>query len=134
MINRVRQSGFDALSLIEVATLAPGKLNTQLDLTRFASTFELPRNIIDADLMTFETSFALRRRGVEAKLMINGEAMPRDATLLRNVALGHQFLANVKARQSTQEIAEARGLSKKRVQQILEFAFLSPATLPCLSG
>ena len=58
--------------------------------------------------------------------MIEGEVAPRDKTLLRNIALGHRFLAAIKAGQNTQEIAEDQGLSKKRVQQILEFAFLSP--------
>ncbi|MGJ8585986.1 MAG: recombinase family protein [Marinosulfonomonas sp.] len=129
VINRARQDGFDALSLIQRVTLAPGKLSIRLDLDRLTKTFDVPSNIIDADLTVFETSFALRRRGVETKLMIEGEAIPRDETLLRNIALGHQFLANVKTGQSTQEIAEAQGLSRKRVQQILEFAFLSPATV-----
>lgn len=109
--------------------LAPGKLSIRLDMDRFASIFDLPRNIIDADAMTIETSFTLRRRGVETKLMIEGEAAPRDETLLRNIALGHQFLAKVKSGQNTQVIAKARGLSRRRVQQILEFAFLSPSTV-----
>ena len=129
MINRVRQDGIDALSLIEKVTIAPGNLSIRLDRTKFANAFEVPANAIDADPLTFQTTFTLRRRGVETKLMIEGEAAPRDETLLRNIALGHQFLANIKAGQSTQEIAEAQGLSTKRVQQILEFAFLSPATV-----
>lgn len=129
VINRVRQNGFDALSFIEEATIAPGKLSARLDLNKFTDAFDIPRRVIDADQMTFGISFTLRRRGVEAKLMIEGEAAPRDETLLRNIALGHQFLAMVKSGQSTQKIAEARGLSRKRVQQILEFAFLSPATV-----
>lgn len=129
VIDRVRQNGFDALSLIEQATVAPDKLRIRLDLNKFADAFDVPRQVIDADAMAFEISFALRRRGVETKLMIEGEAAPRDETLLRNIALGHRFLANVKSGQSTQEIAEAKGLSRKRVQQIFEFAFLSPASV-----
>ena len=129
VINRVGQDDFDALSLIEKVIIAPGTLSIRLKLAKFANLFEVPPNTIDANLLTFETTFTLRRRGVETKLMIEGEAMPRDETLLRNIALGHQFLANIKAGQSTQEIAEARGLSRKRAQQILEFAFLSPATI-----
>ena len=129
VITRARQDGFDALSLIEKVTIAPGKLAICLDPERFAAIFDVPPNTINADLFTFETSFTLRRRGVETRLMVEGEAAPRDETLLRNIALGHQFLANIKTGQSTQEIAEARGLSKKRVQQILEFALLSPATV-----
>ncbi|MGR3291371.1 MAG: recombinase family protein, partial [Paracoccaceae bacterium] len=91
--------------------------------------FDVPRQVIDADAMTFEISFTLRRRGVETKLMIEGEIAPRDETLLRNIALGHRLLESIKAGQTTQEISEAQGLSRKRVQQILEFAFLSPATV-----
>lgn len=129
VINRARQDGFDALSLIEKVTLAPGKLSICLEPERFATVFKVSQNVINADLLTFETSFTLRRRGVETKLMVEGEVAPRDETLLRNIALGRQFLANIKTGQSTQEIAEAQGLSRKRVQQILEFAFLSPNTI-----
>jgi site-specific DNA recombinase len=129
VINRAGQDGFDALSMIEKVTLAHGKLSIRLEPERFANVLEVPPNAIDADLLTFETTFSLRRRGVETKLIIEGEAMPRDETLLRNIALGHQFLANIKAGQSAQKIAEAQGLSRKRVQQILEFSFLSPATI-----
>ena len=128
VINRVQQDDLNALSLVEHVAIASGKLSINLDPERFATVFDVSRVVIDIDAMSFETSFTLRRMGVETKLMIEGETAPRDETLLRNIALGHQFLANIKAGQCTQEIVEARGLSRKRVQQILEFAFLSPAT------
>lgn len=50
----------------------------------------------------------------------------RDETLLRNIATGHVFLEKVTSGQSIQQIAEEYGLSVRRVQQTLEFAFLSP--------
>ena len=106
MINRVRRNDFDALSLIEGVILAPNKLTIRLEPARLANIFEVSRNAIDADAMAFETAFSLRRRGIETKLMIEGEVAPRDKTLLRNIALGHRFLAAIKAGQNTQEIAE----------------------------
>ncbi len=76
--------------------------------------------------LTFQTAFTLRRRGVETKLLLEGNAPPRDETLVRNFAKGHAFLEMITSGQSVQQIAEASGLSVRRIQQTVEFAFLSP--------
>ncbi len=63
---------------------------------------------------------------METKLLLEGDAIPRDETLLRNVAKAHAFLGMITSGQTVPHIAEAHNLSARRVQQTLEFAFLSP--------
>lgn len=63
---------------------------------------------------------------METKLLLEGDVIPRDETLLRNIAKGHAFLDMITSGQSIQQIAEVNDLSVRRVQQTLEFAFLSP--------
>ena len=46
-----------------------------------------------------------------------------------NIAKGDAFMKRITKGDSFQAIADDNGLSVKRVQQILEFAFLSPSTV-----
>ncbi|MCY1127251.1 hypothetical protein OU426_10335 [Frigidibacter sp. RF13] len=81
---------------------------------------------INTDSLHFEAPITLRRRGVETRLMLDGDTLPRDQTLIANIAKGQAMLADAMAGRCFQEIADTNALSVKRVQQIVEFAFLSP--------
>ena len=50
----------------------------------------------------------------------------RDDTLLKNIALGHRFFELIRSGKTYTEIAEAEATSKRRIQQLLELAFLAP--------
>ena len=89
----------------------------------------VPRDGINPNSLRFEAPITLRRRGVETRLMLDGDVRPRDETLIINIAKGQAMLGDVMAGRSFQEIADTNALSVKRVQQILEFAFLSPRSL-----
>ncbi len=63
---------------------------------------------------------------METKLII-GDAQPEiDATLLRNIARAHRYFDLVRSGKTFAEIAEAECVSKRRVQQLIELAFLAP--------
>lgn len=81
---------------------------------------------ISEDHLRIDSLFTLRRRGVETRMLLDGDAAPRDEALLRNVSHGHAFLEMIRKGRSAREIAQDFDLSAKRIQQILEFAFLSP--------
>jgi site-specific DNA recombinase len=126
MISKIDHSDFDALALIKCVCIGPDSLGINVDPDRLSKFFGVPINDPYQDQLTIKTPFTLRRRGVETKLLLEGDAIPRDETLLRSVAKGHTFLGIITSVQTVQEIAEAHNLSVRRVQQTLEFAFLSP--------
>ena len=59
-------------------------------------------------------------------MVINNAPALRDTTLIRNIALAQDWMAAVKTGDDTGQIATRHGTSKRRVQHLLEFAFLSP--------
>ncbi len=126
MITKIDQADFDTLTLIERVRIGRDRLRVTVDPGRLWTAFEVPAIDADPELLNFEAPFTLRRRGVETKLLLDGDAIPRDETLLRNIAKGHAFLDMITSGRSVQQIAEAHDLSVRRVQQTVEFAFLSP--------
>ena len=70
--------------------------------------------------------FTERRRGVEMKLVVGDGAAQIDRRLLTNVALANQWYQQLKDGRSFDDIASDAGTSKRRVQQIVELAFLAP--------
>ena len=86
-----------------------------------------------ADLrMTRLVPLQMRRRGVETRLVLPGEALatPRtDPALLRALARGHQWFGELAAETatSTSEIATREGLSDSYVRHMVPLALLAPA-------
>ena len=67
-----------------------------------------------------------RRRGLETRPVLSDAPPARDEILLRNVALGHIWFEKVKVGQTYQDIATAAGVSKRRLMQLVDLAFLAP--------
>ncbi|MDP3263696.1 MAG: hypothetical protein U1E06_08345 [Tabrizicola sp.] len=114
------------LGVINRVAIGRGTLEVTLDPVRLATAISTPAKHIDPDHLTFRAAFTLRRRGVETRLMFEGDAIPRDETLSRNIAKGHAFLDLITSGRSVQQIAGERKMSVRHVQQTVEFAFLSP--------
>jgi hypothetical protein len=73
------------------------------------------------------TPFQFRKRGVESKLVIgDGRAGPPDATLINNIAKAHQYYDAITCGASFDEIAASENLSKRRILQVIDLAFLAP--------
>ena len=66
------------------------------------------------------------RAFLQTKLVIEGDARPRDERLFRNIASAHKYLAAIKSGKTFSEITEAEGISKRRIQHLIELAFLAP--------
>jgi len=82
--------------------------------------------------MTRLVPLQMRRRGVETRLVLPGEALatPRtDPALLRALARGHQWFGELAAgtATSTSEIATREGLSDSYVRHMVPLALLAPA-------
>jgi len=126
MIAMTDRKDADMLALIDRVCIGPDQLGITMDPERLSQAFGVPVIGVDPDRLTFKAPFTLRRRGVETRLLLEGDTIPRDETLLRNIANGHAILDMITSGQSVQQIAEASGISVRRVQQTAEFAFLSP--------
>ncbi|WP_347310434.1 recombinase family protein [Defluviimonas sp. SAOS-178_SWC] len=122
----IADAGTDLLSMIERVVVGAGRLALTLSRKDLGHALSVPPDRINPNSLRFEAPTTLRRRGVETRLLLDGDVLPRDETLIANIAKGHAMLDDVTAGRSFQDIAEGHGVSVKRVQQILEFAFLSP--------
>lgn len=49
-----------------------------------------------------------------------------DATLIRSIAKAHHYYDAIKQGQSFEEIAASENLSKRRILQVIDLAFLAP--------
>ena len=60
------------------------------------------------------------------KLVIGNDAAEVDETLLANIIRANQWYERLKEGQSFESIAAEAGTSKRRVQQVMDLAFLAP--------
>lgn len=114
------------LSLCERIDIAPGEIRITLSAKHIADVLEVDHTRIDEALLTITSPFQHRKRGVETKLIIGDEVPNIDATLLRNIARAHRYFDLVKSGKTFGEIAEAEAVSKRRIQHLIELAFLAP--------
>lgn len=87
--------------------------------------------------MTRLVQLQMRRRGVETRLVLPGEAVvaPRtDPALLRALARGHQWFGELAAGTagSTKQIAAREGVSDSYVRHLVPLALLAPAIVDCI--
>ena len=83
------------------------------------------------DLIALTAPLRLKRRGVEAKLVLRagqGEAAAPDKYLIALVVRSHQWFSQLagEAPQSIQEIAQREGVDASDVGRALQLAFLAP--------
>ena len=112
--------------LIDRIEIAPGDIRITLSGEHLADCLDVDPSRIVEDLLVITAPFQHRKRGVETKLII-GDAQPEiDLTLLRNIARAHRYFDLVRSGKTFVEIAAAESVSKRRVQQLIELAFLAP--------
>ena len=114
------------LKLVERIDIAPGKIRISVSGKRLAGTLGVDHDRIAEELLPLTSSFQHRKRGVETKLIIGHEPDAIDETLLRNIGRAQRYFDLVRAGKTFGEIAEVEGVSKRRIQQLIELAFLAP--------
>ncbi|MCG6118855.1 MAG: recombinase family protein [Aquimonas sp.] len=115
------------LACVHRATITPGKIELTLDQDRVAELLGVEPLSIDPTTLRFEAPFQLRKRGVESKLIIgHGHAQRLDATLMRSLAKAHHYYEAIKRGATFEDIAAAEKLSKRRILQVIDLAFLAP--------
>jgi hypothetical protein len=81
---------------------------------------------MDREVLAISAPFQCRKRGIETKIVLNGSARPVDRVLLTNIANARVWFGMIRAGSTYDEIAAAKGTSKRRVQQMLDLAFIAP--------
>jgi len=114
------------LSLCERIDVAPGTIRVLLSVEAMTAFLEIDGTRILVDHLTITSSFRHRKRGVETKIVIGDGPAGIDETLLRNIARAHRYFELIRAGRTFNDIASSENVSKRRVQQIVELAFLAP--------
>ncbi|WP_394690577.1 hypothetical protein [Hoeflea sp.] len=115
------------LSCLERGTIRPGAIEINLDPETLTDALEISEDELNPDALIFELPFQFRKRDVETKLTTGTDySKPIDTTLIRSIAKAHQYYDAIKNGQTFEEIAESENLSKRRIMQVIELAFLAP--------
>lgn len=116
----------DPLDLVGRIDLAPGTIKISITAESLGEFLAVDPSHINEDLLVLTSPFQLRKRGVETKLIIGTETPAIDATLLRNIGRAHRYFDLLRSGKTFGEIASIEGVSKRRIQQVIELAFLAP--------
>ncbi|MFT5868622.1 MAG: site-specific DNA recombinase [Paracoccaceae bacterium] len=116
----------DLLSLARKITIEPGQLTVQIDQNQVADILETNAETLNEDALSIGSVFQIRKRGVETKLIFADVPIGQDDALIRNIAKAHTWFEQMKAGKSFAQIADAEKTSKRRVQQMIDLAFLAP--------
>ena len=113
-------------TVLASGTLAQGRLHLRLEPAVIAAALEVHFEALSERLLSFSNPFALRRRGVETRI-IAGETIPTpDPVLPRTLAEAHVWAGALRAGTSLTEIATATGHSEPYIRTRIPLAFLAP--------
>jgi site-specific DNA recombinase len=113
-------------AIVASARIEPGRLSITLCPVAMAERLDVPLAHISRDALSLIGEFRLRRRGVEAKLVLANTPTALDRTLLKTVARGWAWFEEVKAGATMQAIADREHVTQRRVAYIVDLAFLAP--------
>ncbi|UYV35754.1 hypothetical protein N4R57_11830 [Rhodobacteraceae bacterium D3-12] len=76
-------------NLVSEGSIGNGRITLILEATELANELNLKPNEIDVTALQIEAPFALRRRGVEGKIVVGDRESEPDQTLLRALVRAH---------------------------------------------
>jgi len=130
LAQKLRSGGIDLFApAITSARIGPGVLEVQLDSTALATRVGLSGGTADTlapALLEFTAPFAVRRRGVEMKIVTGAWQPAPDKTLLRALRTAHRWADRLKSGASLRDIAASDGRAESYVARVLPLATLSP--------
>jgi hypothetical protein len=113
-------------ALVAQGVVEPGQLLITLSAEALAESLGIVPEQLKSETLQIQGAFTLRRRGVEAKLVMGESAGAVDRTLLKTIATGWLWFEEVKAGTSMQAIARREGVTQRRVAHLVDLAFLAP--------
>lgn len=132
--NRIRHVAHrlaDGTPDLLVALLAEGHIGKDRIVLRLqtkvlAEALALKPEAIDRFALTTEAPFALRRRGVEGKIIVGDRAPQPNRTLLRALSQAHAWVADLRVGKPLCEIAAATRHSESYIRTRSQLAYLAP--------
>ena len=112
--------------ILSRGTIAPRKICLDLDPAVLAETLRFPAEALSPDLIHVSAPVHLRRRGVEAKLVIGTPNPDPDPVLLKTLALAHRWTSAVRKGRPLSEVASDAGHHDAFIRTRGPLAFLSP--------
>jgi site-specific DNA recombinase len=94
--------------------------------TAIATAMHINNRELSSELTTISQPFALRRRGIEAKIIAGETIAAPDPVLQRTLAEAHIWARSLKAGKSLIEIARECGRSEPYIRTRIPLAFLAP--------
>ena len=107
--------------------LAKRRIALKLDPTELANELGLKPEEIDPSALQVQAPFALRRRGVEGKIVAGDREPDPDRTMQRALAGLHAWIADLRRGKPLSEIAAKNSHSESYIRTRAQLAFLAPA-------
>lgn len=114
-------------ALLADGTLGRNRIALRLQAKALGAALGLQPDAIDPAAVTIDAPFALRRRGVEGKIVVGDRAPNPDRTLLRALAQAHDWVADLRKGRPLGDIAASTGHSESYIRTRAQLAYLAPA-------
>lgn len=124
----------DCLALLERADIAPGNIVVRLRIAEISKLLQCDVEKIDPDQLILQSPFQMRRRGVELKLHLGDAPTEIDRTLVQNIVKAQRWMAMIRDGKTFADIADAEGTSKRRIQDVVDLALLSPDVVDAIAA
>ena len=127
IVRKLRSQDADLIRrLLVQGTISSETLVLKLDRHAFAKALQMPGHDLAPDLLEVSMPVRLRRRGVEAQLVVGTPKPTPDPVILRTLTDAHRWMAALKANTPLSEIAHAAGHHDAFIRTRGQLAFLSP--------
>ena len=115
--------------MIERVNLKPDHMTILLSKTSCEQILKRQLDHIDQADLTISSTFTMRRRGVELKLHLGTKTPRIDQTLVRHIMNAHKWLEMIINGNNIASIAKAENTYPRRIQNIINLAFLLPKVI-----
>ncbi|MEQ9314881.1 MAG: recombinase family protein [Henriciella sp.] len=112
--------------LIAEGRLARNRISVTLDRDVLAEALRITPASLSERAVSVEAEFAVRRRGVESRIVVGEVAPAPDRTLLRALARAHHWAGALASGVPLASIAGRAGVSEAFIRPRLQLAYLSP--------
>ena len=131
-VDEQKQEGGDPTSIADLVgriELAPAVIHIAFDLHRLGEALNMPA--IEMEEIVIDAPIALKRRGVEAKLVIGGDSattIEPEENLIEAIATARKWFADLQSGEaaSVLELAELNNVDRSHISRTLPLAFLAP--------
>lgn len=126
---QLKLSYFEMIKRID---LQAGSVTITLNGEETATQLSIDPELINDDLLIFDTPFQHRKRGVESKFTIGSQITNYDEILVKNLSQAHHFMEQLKSGKSPDQIVQDYSfksnttITARRVLHLIKLACLAP--------